>query len=129
MRARWRAVRSPWPPPWRLRRHGRGGARRGELMVAKPPLPARPPLHPRRGQEDSRRGALVRAYEGERIAGLSRPTPGRATSSGGGGSFMDMGAHNIRHAGWILEDRVEEVAAMLSRQGVNLPKGEDNACP
>jgi predicted dehydrogenase/Xaa-Pro aminopeptidase len=73
---------------------------------------------------------LVRAYEGvNEIAGLSQPDSWKGDIiKAGGGSFMDMGAHKFASLEWILEDRVEEVTAMLSRQGVNLPeKGEDNA--
>jgi predicted dehydrogenase len=41
---------------------------------------------------------------------------------------MDMGAHKFAAVEWILEDEVESVTAMLSKQVTNLPeKAEDNA--
>ncbi|RJP33100.1 MAG: M24 family metallopeptidase [Actinobacteria bacterium] len=73
---------------------------------------------------------LVRAYEGvNEIAGLSQPDSWKGDiNKAGGGSFMDMGAHKFATLEWILQDRVEEVTAMLSRQAVSHPeKGEDNA--
>jgi predicted dehydrogenase/Xaa-Pro aminopeptidase len=73
---------------------------------------------------------LVRAYEGvNEIAGLSQPDYWKGDIiKAGGGCFMDMGAHKFATLEWILEDRVEEVSIMLSKQAVNLPeKGEDNA--
>ena len=73
---------------------------------------------------------LVRAYEGvNEIAGLSQPDFWKGDPiKAGGGSLMDMGAHKFATLEWILEDEVESVAAMLSKQAINLPeKAEDNA--
>jgi predicted dehydrogenase len=73
---------------------------------------------------------LVRAFEGvNEITALSRPDFWKGDPiEAGGGAFMDMGAHKFATVEWILEDEVESVAAMLSKQAINLPqKAEDNA--
>jgi predicted dehydrogenase/Xaa-Pro aminopeptidase len=73
---------------------------------------------------------LVRAYEGvNEIAGLSQPDFWKGDlRRAGGGCFMDMGVHKFAALEWILEDEVESVSAMLSKQAINLPeKAEDNA--
>jgi UDP-N-acetyl-2-amino-2-deoxyglucuronate dehydrogenase len=73
---------------------------------------------------------LVRAYEGvNEIAGLSQPDFWKGDPmKAGGGSLMDMGAHKFAALEWIVEDEVESVTAMLSKQAINLPeKAEDNA--
>ena len=73
---------------------------------------------------------MVRAFEGvNEIAGLSQPDFWKGDPiKAGGGCFMDMGAHKFATLEWVLEDEVESVTAMLSKQAVNLPeKAEDNA--
>jgi len=73
---------------------------------------------------------LVRAFEGvNEIPGLSRPGFWKGDPiKAGGGSLMDMGAHKFAALEWILEDEVESVTAMLSKQATNLSeKAEDNA--
>lgn len=73
---------------------------------------------------------LVRAFEGvNEIPGLSQPGFWKGDPiEAGGGSLMDMGAHKFATLEWILEDEVESVTAMLSKQAINLPeKAEDNA--
>jgi predicted dehydrogenase len=73
---------------------------------------------------------LVRALEGvNEIPALSQPDSWKGDPiKAGGGCFMDMGAHKFATLEWILEDEVESVTAMLSKQAINLPeKAEDNA--
>jgi predicted dehydrogenase/Xaa-Pro aminopeptidase len=73
---------------------------------------------------------LVRAFEGvNEIPGLSQPDSWKGDlAKAGGGCFMDMGAHKFAALEWMLEDEVESVTAMLSKQAINLPeKAEDNA--
>jgi predicted dehydrogenase len=73
---------------------------------------------------------LVRAFEGvNEIPGLSQPGFWKGDPiKAGGGCLMDMGAHKFAAVEWILEDEVESVTAMLSKQVANLPeKAEDNA--
>jgi predicted dehydrogenase/Xaa-Pro aminopeptidase len=73
---------------------------------------------------------LVRAFEGvNELAGLSQPDYWKGdVRRAGGGCFMDMGVHKFAALEWILEDEVESVTAMLSKQAINLPeKAEDNA--
>lgn len=73
---------------------------------------------------------LVRAYEGvNELDGLSQPDFWKGDPiKAGGGALMDMAAHKFAALEWILEDRVESVSAMLSKQAINLPeKAEDNA--
>lgn len=73
---------------------------------------------------------LVRAYEGvNELVGLGQPDFWKGDPiKAGGGALMDMAAHKFAALEWILEDRVESVTAMLSKQLVNLPeKAEDNA--
>ncbi len=73
---------------------------------------------------------LVRAYEGvNEIAGMTQPDSWKGDiRKAGGGCFMDMAAHKFAALEWILEDRVQSVNTMLSKQATNLPgKGEDNA--
>src|SRR4030042_501071 len=71
---------------------------------------------------------LIRAFEGvNEIPGLSRPGFWKGDPiKAGGGCFMDMGAHKFAALEWILEDEVESVTAMLSKQAPNLAeKAED----
>ena len=73
---------------------------------------------------------LVRAFEGvNEIPGLSQPDFWKGDPiKAGGGCLMDMGAHKFAALEWILEDEVESVTAMLSKQVTNLAeKAEDNA--
>jgi predicted dehydrogenase len=73
---------------------------------------------------------LVRAFEGvNEIPGLSRPGFWKGDPiKAGGGCFIDMGAHKFAALEWILEDEVESVSAMLSKQVISLTeKAEDNA--
>jgi predicted dehydrogenase len=73
---------------------------------------------------------LVRAFEGvNEIPGLSQPDFWKGDPiKAGGGCLMDMGAHKFAALEWILEDEVESVAAMLSKQAISLSeKAEDNA--
>jgi len=73
---------------------------------------------------------LVRAFEGvNEIPGLSQPDFWKGDPiKAGGGSLMDMGAHKFAALEWILEDEVESVTAMLSKQVTSLTeKAEDNA--
>lgn len=73
---------------------------------------------------------LVRAFEGvNEMPGLSRPGFWKGDPiKAGGGSLMDMGAHKFATLEWILEDEVESVTAMLSKQATSLAeKAEDNA--
>lgn len=73
---------------------------------------------------------LVRAFEGvNEVPGLSRPGFWKGDPiEAGGGSFMDMGVHKFAALEWILEDEVESVTAMLTKQAINLAeKAEDNA--
>src|SRR4030043_376419 len=73
---------------------------------------------------------LVRAFEGvNEIPGLSQPDFWKGHPiKAGGGCFMDMGAHKFAALEWILEDEVESVTAMLSKQAISLTeKAEDNA--
>jgi predicted dehydrogenase/Xaa-Pro aminopeptidase/putative sterol carrier protein len=73
---------------------------------------------------------LVRAYEGvSELEDLSQPDFWKGDPiKAGGGSFMDMGAHKFAALEWMLEDEVDSVTALLSKQMINLPeKAEDNA--
>jgi len=73
---------------------------------------------------------LVRAFEGvNEIPGLSQPGFWKGDPiKAGGGCLMDMGAHKFAALEWILEDEVESVAAMLTKQVTQLAeKAEDNA--
>jgi predicted dehydrogenase len=73
---------------------------------------------------------LVRAFEGvNEIPALSQPDFWKGDPiKAGGGCFMDMGAHKFATLEWILEDEVESVTAMLSKQVTILTeKAEDNA--
>ncbi len=73
---------------------------------------------------------LVRAFEGvNEIPGLSQVDSWKGDPmKAGGGSLMDMGAHKFAALEWMLEDEVESVTAMLSKQAIELPeKAEDNA--
>jgi predicted dehydrogenase len=73
---------------------------------------------------------LARAFEGvNEIPGLSRSGFWKGDPiKAGGGCLMDMGSHKFAALEWILEDEVESVAAMLSKQAISLSeKAEDNA--
>ncbi len=73
---------------------------------------------------------LVRAYEGVyELEGLSQPDFWKGDPiKAGGGAFMDMGAHKFATLEWILEDQVESISTLLTKQMINLPeKAEDNA--